>query len=100
MMLAVEEKEGAVLFSVAARPRSSKRMIAGELDGMLKVMLKAPPVDGEANKECCRYFSRLLGVARSRVQIVAGFKGKKKRVKVDGISVAEFMEIMNPHIIS
>ena len=57
-----------------------------------------PPVEGEADKECCRYLSRLLGVARNRVHIVAGLKGKKKQVKVDGLSVAEFLEIMNTYI--
>lgn len=91
-MVQVQETAGAVIFSVTARPRSSKSMIAGEFDGSVKVNLKAPPVDGEANVECCKLIARTLGVARTRVQIVAGLKGKKKRVKVEGLTAARFSE--------
>ena len=91
-MLQVQEKAGAVIFSVKARPRSSKSKVTGEHEGSLKVNLKAPPVDGEANLECCRLLARTLGVPRSQVQIVSGLRGKMKRVKIEGLSAAGFAE--------
>ena len=97
-MLQVREKDGAVVFAVAARPRSSKSTVAGEHDGSMKVNLKAPPVGGEANIECCRLLARILGVAKSRVEIVSGHGGKKKRVKVEGLSAAEFAEKLAPYL--
>ena len=70
-MLQVQEKAGAVIFSVKVQPRSSKSKVTGEYEGSVKVSLKAPPVDGEANLECCRLLARMLGVPRSQVQIVS-----------------------------
>ncbi len=97
-MLQVEEKGGAVIFCVKAQPRSSKSMVTGEHDGGVKVNLKSPPVDGEANIECCRLLARTLGVARSQVQIVSGLRGKKKRVRVEGLSATGFAEKIEPFL--
>ena len=37
-------------------PRSSKNEIVGELaNGIIKIKLKAPPVDDEANKELIKF---------------------------------------------
>ncbi len=97
-MLKVEEKDGSVVFFVAARPRSSRSMVTGEHGGSLKVNLKAPPVDGKANLECCRLLARTLGVGKSRVEIVSGSNGKNKRVRIEGLSAAEFAEKIAPGI--
>ncbi|UZJ38051.1 MULTISPECIES: DUF167 domain-containing protein [unclassified Prosthecochloris] len=97
-MLQVQETEGAVIFSVKVQPRSSKSMVSGEYDGSVKVNLKAPPVDGAANLECCRLLARTLGVPRTDVQIISGLRGKKKRVKVDGVSLARFREKVAPYL--
>ena len=94
--LQIQEKGGGVIFSVAARPRSTTSMVAGEHDGYVKVNLDAPPVDGGANLECCRLLARTLGVAKSQVEIVAGHSGKKKRVRVEGLSAVEFAEKIAP----
>ena len=97
-MLQVEEKAGAIIFSIKAQPHSSKSTVTGEHDGSVKVKLKAPPVDGEANLECCKLLARTLGVPQSQVQIVSGLRGKKKRVRVDGLSAAEFAEKITPYL--
>ncbi|NEX13489.1 MAG: hypothetical protein C1941_02115 [Prosthecochloris sp.] len=99
-MLQVQEKAGSVFFSIKAQPRSSKSMVTGAYDGSIKVNLKAPPVDGEANLECCRLLARTLGVARSSVEIVSGTRGKMKRVKVFGLSAVEFTEKITPYLYS
>lgn len=75
-------------------------MVTGAYDGSIKVNLKAPPVDGEANLECCRLLARTLGVARSSVEIVSGTRGKMKRVKVFGLSAVEFTEKITPYLYS
>jgi uncharacterized protein (TIGR00251 family) len=97
-MLQIVEKEGAVIFSVKVQPRSSRSMIAGEHDGSVKVNLKAPPVDGAANLECCKLFARTLGVPRTDVQIISGLRGKKKRVMVEGVSSSGFREKVAPYL--
>ncbi len=91
-MLQTEEKAGSVFFYVRVRPRSSESVITGEHDGCVKVNLKAPPVSGQANIECCRFLAKVLGVSRSQVLIVSGLKGRLKRVKVEEMTEVEFTE--------
>ena len=45
-MIEIYEQDDSVTFDVRVIPRSSKSEVVGELDGALKVKLKAPSVDG------------------------------------------------------
>ena len=42
----ISEQDGAVIFEIRVVPRSSKSEIVGEIDGVIKIKLKAPPVNG------------------------------------------------------
>ncbi len=63
---------------VKVHPRSAKSEIVGEFDGMLRVRLNAPPVDGAANKELIKLFSKYFGVAKTDISIVSGEKSRHK----------------------
>jgi uncharacterized protein (TIGR00251 family) len=69
-----------------AVPRSSRSRIAGIHDERLKVQLAAPPADGEANAALLELLTKLLGVKKSAVSLVAGHANRKKRVRVEGVS--------------
>ncbi len=86
-MIRLEQRGDAVRLSVRAQPRASRSEIVGEHDGALKVRLAAPPVDGEANRELVRFLAKRLGVAPSRVSVVAGESGRSKVVEVAGVTV-------------
>jgi uncharacterized protein (TIGR00251 family) len=65
-------------------PKSSKTELAGYLpDGTWKVKLAAAPEKGKANRALCEFIAEKLGVAKSKVQIVAGEKSHLKRVHVE-----------------
>lgn len=81
----LERLEGGVRIRVRVQPRASRTEIVGEHDGALRIRVAAPPVDGEANAELVRFLAKKLGVAKSRVRIVAGETGRMKTVEVDGI---------------
>ncbi len=69
--------------NVRVIPRAKKTEITSTLaDGTLKIKLKAPPVDGKANEELVRFLSEEFGVARSKIEIVRGEKGRNKIVKL------------------
>jgi uncharacterized protein (TIGR00251 family) len=87
--LAIQEREGAVTFTVRVQPRASRSELAGVHGDALKVRLAAPPVDGEANEECVRLLSRVLGVGRASVTIVTGHASKTKVVRVHGLAARE-----------
>mgnify|MGYP000930069156 FL=1 len=75
-------KKGAAL-AVRVTPRASKNKIVEVLeDGTLKVHLAAPPVDDEANLELLKFMGEVLGVSKSRLDIVAGAAGRDKLIAV------------------
>ena len=83
----LEELDGGVRIRVRVQPRASRTEVVGEHDGALRIRIAAPPVDGEANAELVRFLAKRLGVAKSRVRIVAGETGRMKSVEVAGVAV-------------
>jgi len=74
-----------VRFAVRLTPRSAVERVDGVVDGVLKVRVMAPAVDGAANVALVRFLADELGIARSDLQIVAGGASRQKLVVVDGV---------------
>jgi uncharacterized protein (TIGR00251 family) len=75
-------KRGSAL-AVRITPRASRNQIVGVLnDGTIKVHLASEPADEELNVELVGYLAEVLGVPKSRVEIVAGENGRDKLVSV------------------
>lgn len=68
------------------QPGAKQTQLAGVHDGKPKIQLKAPPVDGEANKALIAFLSKLCGVPKSAISIEMGASGRTKRVEVEGVS--------------
>jgi uncharacterized protein (TIGR00251 family) len=68
------------------QPGAKQTQLAGLHDGKPKLQLKAPPVDGEANKALIAYLAKLCGVAKSSINIEMGAASRIKRVEVAGVS--------------
>lgn len=66
--------------------RAPRTRIAGRYGDALKVRVAAPPVDGAANDELCRYLADRAGVRPSEVTVVAGERARDKVVAVDGMA--------------
>jgi uncharacterized protein (TIGR00251 family) len=68
---------------VRVTPRASRNQIVGVLtDSTVKVHLVCGPSDEEINTELIGYLAEVLGVPKSRVEIVAGKNGRDKLVSV------------------
>ncbi|MEN9904578.1 MAG: hypothetical protein RLZZ555_1143 [Pseudomonadota bacterium] len=67
------------------QPGARQTQLAGSHDGKPKIQLKAPPVDGEANKALVAFLSALCGVPRSAIRIEMGASSRTKRVEVAGL---------------
>jgi uncharacterized protein (TIGR00251 family) len=75
-------QKGAAI-AVRVTPRASKNQIVGALnDGTIKIRITATPTEGQANEELVKFLSDVLGVAKSRIEIVAGSTGKDKLISV------------------
>lgn len=56
-------------------------------DGVLRIRLQAPPVDGAANEALVRFLADELGVPRRSVTIVSGFGARTKLIEVDAAAL-------------
>ena len=92
MAIKTSEVEGAVVFAVKVVPGSSRTAIAGELDGMLKVKVSAPPEKGKANKELCAFLAKELGVKKNAVTVTAGMTNPIKTLNIEGVTSVEIAE--------
>ncbi|WP_054841071.1 DUF167 family protein [Thermococcus peptonophilus] len=84
-----ETKDGGVLLLIYVQPKAKKNAVeeVDEWRGRLKVRIAAPPVEGKANKEVVKFFSKLLG---GEVSIVRGETSREKDLLVKGgLSVEE-----------
>ena len=79
-------KSGCVELTVSVVPRSSRCEIAGIHNNALRIKLTSPPVDNEANIQCCAFIAKLLGIAKGQVSIVHGKTSRRKVVKIEGVS--------------
>lgn len=75
-------KKGSAL-AVRVTPRASRNEIVELLDdGTIKVRIAAPPTDSEANETLIDFLSEILGIPKSRLDIVAGVTGRDKLISV------------------
>ncbi len=95
-MINLTAKDNGVSFAIRVQPRASRSEIAGELEGTLKIRLAAPPVDGEANEELIRLLSKLFKVTRSQIVIRSGQTSRNKLIVIDGVSVDEAEQVLQP----
>jgi len=85
----MNEDSADVSFAVKVQPRAKRNAIIGELGDALKISLTAPPVEGRANDACIEFFANLLEVPRSSVSIASGKSGRRKVIRVAGLTSDE-----------
>ena len=76
--------EQGVVLAAHVVPRASANEITGLHDDVLRIRLKAPPVDGKANEALIHFLAEQLDVPRRDIHIVRGTTGRKKRVLIKG----------------
>ena len=84
-----------VVLSVRVTPRASRAGLAGTRDDVILVRLTAPPVEGAANAELIELLADLLDVPKRNVTILAGERGRLKRVRIDGVDAERVASILN-----
>ena len=84
-----------VTLSIWARPGSKREEV--RWDPWRKgwqVSVRAPPVEGEANRAILELLARRLGLGTSELSLVSGERSKEKRVIVRGLSEARVRELL------
>jgi len=81
----VREDKGLVI-SIRVETRSSSPGIAGRYGEALKVRLKAPPIEGRANRELIEVLSHELNIPKDRIEIISGKRSRNKLVRLRGVT--------------
>ncbi|XP_023110624.1 UPF0235 protein C15orf40 homolog [Felis catus] len=79
--VAVDPK-GCVTVAIHAKPGSKQNAVTDLTPEAVSVAIAAPPSEGEANAELCRYLSKVLKLRKSDVVLEKGGKSREKVVKL------------------
>jgi uncharacterized protein (TIGR00251 family) len=86
----LHDATGGAALTIRVTPRARKTEFAGILeDGTVRVRVQSPPVEGKANKDLIQFLSKVFGVRKNRIEIVAGERGLDKIVSVIDMSAEE-----------
>jgi uncharacterized protein (TIGR00251 family) len=91
--LRATENAGALTVDVVVQPRASHEGIA-VMGERLKVSVNAPPVDGKANEAVVRVLADALRVPRAAIEILRGEKGRRKTVRIRGVTLAALLRAL------
>jgi uncharacterized protein (TIGR00251 family) len=89
-MLNATEREGSLTVDIVVQPRASREGLS-LMGDRLKVSVNAPPVDGKANDAVIRTLAAALGVPRTAVEITRGETGRRKTVRIRGVTLASLL---------
>lgn len=70
--------------SVQVTPNASRSEVAGVTEGVLRIRLRAAPIDGKANEALIRFLADALSLPKSAVSIATGHAGRRKTVEIAG----------------
>lgn len=72
-----------ILLTLRAQPGAQANAIRIE-GGQLKVKIKAPPVDGKANKQLIRFLAKTFQVPPTTVTVEHGANARQKVLRIKG----------------
>lgn len=82
-----------MVISVFVQPKSSGNRIAGLHGDAIKIKLTAPPVEGEANKQCIKFLAKTLKLPKSALEIISGQASRNKRILIRANSVEDLTAV-------
>jgi uncharacterized protein len=83
-----------VALALRVTPRAGRTEPEGLAEGRLRLRVKAPPVEGKANKEVCKWAAKAFNISPSRVRLVRGEHGRRKDLLLEGLDVASASRLL------
>ncbi|MEX1247344.1 MAG: DUF167 domain-containing protein [Anaerolineales bacterium] len=91
-------KRGAAL-AIRVTPRARRDEIVEVLaDQTIKIRLTAPPLEGRANEALIEFLAKVLDVPRSKIDIIAGDRGRDKLVSILDLETDEAQARILKHL--
>ncbi len=72
-----------MLLRIKVKPSSKADEIIREADGSFKIKIKAPPIDGKANKHLIEFLSGVLQIPKSKIEVLKGGTSQFKTLQID-----------------
>jgi uncharacterized protein (TIGR00251 family) len=76
---------------VRVQPGAKRDEVLGFQEGVLRIKLAAPPIEGRANKALVAILAGLLKVPKQQVIVVAGSSARDKLIEVTGMASDEIV---------
>ncbi len=74
--------------NIKVAPRAKEDKIVGFKDGILRVRLVAPPVEGKANRALVEFLADAWGVPKLSIKIIQGETSREKLLEIpDSVSL-------------
>ena len=89
ILINLKESKKGLTFDIQVIPHASRAEIVGMQDGVLKIKVTAPPVEGAANEACIKLLAGELKLKKSQMEISSGAKSRRKTVMIKDISKTE-----------
>ncbi|MBV6459531.1 MAG: hypothetical protein HONBIEJF_02679 [Fimbriimonadaceae bacterium] len=77
---------------VRVTPRSSSNRVLIDENGLVRVYVVAPPVDGQANLAVEELVAKRLGISKSRVIVSKGQASRNKTLSIDSLTLQEVLD--------
>ena len=94
MRITDARERGAVVIKVRVQPSASKDEFVGEMEGALKVRLRAPALENRANEALREFLAQVLKRPKAAVRILAGERSRIKRIEISGVTAAEIQALL------
>ena len=80
--------QGGLTLDIQVVPRASRAAVGPWVGDRLRVAVTAPPVDGAANVAVIQTLADAFDVRKTAVTILRGERGRRKTVRIAGVSRA------------
>jgi uncharacterized protein (TIGR00251 family) len=92
--LNIQQVDNDAVFQVKIVASSSRTAVAGQLDGMLKIKVAAPPENGKANRAIVKFLAAELGVKKKQVVIASGLTSTIKQIHVSDTTTSDIEKLI------
>ena len=83
---------------IIVQPKAKKTDILGLYDGMVKLAVASPPVDGKANAAVVGFLADFFRLKKNQVQIVNGARSRRKVCILGNLKEAEVRSRLKPFL--
>ena len=87
-------EENLILSCKVIPNKKESKIVEVSEDGLLRIEIKAPPIEGKANRELIRIIAKLFGLNKSQITIIKGLNSKNKLIKIDSDNKAKILDIL------